>query len=90
MSLGLTIVLALAPTVVGLIMLISGAIDGKMLVLLPIASLAYLAVLGYTYVTNVPGTQFSVPSFVIAFALLNVGTWFAGCFLLMMSMHMGN
>jgi hypothetical protein len=89
-GLGSTVLLALAPTVVSLITLISGAIDGKMLVLLPIASLAYLAVLGYTYVKHVPGTLFSVPSFVIAFTLLNIGAWFAGCFLLIMSTRLGN
>jgi hypothetical protein len=89
MVLGIVILLALAPSVVSFKLLIAGAIDGTMLVMLPIASLAYLAVLGFTYVTSVSGTGFTVLSFVAKFALLNVGIWCAGIVLLLMNMRMG-
>jgi hypothetical protein len=81
---------ALAPTCVGVVLLVSGAIDGKMLVILPIASVAYLAVLGYTFAAVAPGKGFSVFTFVVYGGLANLGAWVAAVFLLVLAMHMGN
>jgi hypothetical protein len=81
--------LALAPTCVGVKLLISGAIDGRMLVLLPIASVAYLAVLGYTFNANAPGKGYTVSNFVLYGGLANIVAWFAALVLLLLVMHMG-
>jgi hypothetical protein len=89
MSLFITILLALAPTAVSFHLLLTGAIDAKMLVLLPLASLAYLTVLAYAYVSLSPSTGASVLGFVAKLALLNVGAWVAGLVLLMLNMRMG-
>ena len=89
MPLAITILLALAPTAVSFHLLLSGAIDAKMLVLLPLASLAYLTVLGYTYVSPSPSTGASVIGFVAKFALANIGLWLACLLLLVLNMRMG-
>jgi hypothetical protein len=85
----IALLLALAPTFVGVVLLVSGAIDGKMLVLLPIASIAYLAVLGYTFAANAPGKGYCVFTFVVYGGLANVVDWFAALFLLVLVMHTG-
>jgi hypothetical protein len=81
---------ALAPTYVGIVLLVSGAIDGTMLALLPIAAIAYLAMLGYTFARHAPGKGYSVFTFVIYGGLANVAAWFAAVFLLVFVMYMGH